>query len=108
MEPKKTMTKAELVMTKSQKSDLARLRVAAKGKTKAELTKGQKESNFLEVPKSVWDSIPPVKKNKRVAISLRMEEDIITWFRELAGKGYQVHIETVLRSYRDHYSNKLK
>jgi len=34
----------------------------------------------------------------KVPITIRLDQDVLTWFKEL-GKGYQTHINAVLRMY---------
>lgn len=55
-------------------------------------------SDIPELDKTYWSNakivIPPHKK----AISLRVDEDILSWFKE-HGKGYQSLMNAVLRSY---------
>jgi hypothetical protein len=36
----------------------------------------------------------------KTAISIRLESDLLDWFKQVAPKGYQVMIQDVLRDYR--------
>lgn len=63
-------------------------------------------SDIPELDESFWKNakvtMPPSKK----AISLRLDEDLLDWFK-CQGKGYQSLINAVLRSYyQTHDNNK--
>ena len=53
---------------------------------------------LAELPTDFWDSadlvVPPAKQ----AISLRVDEDVLTWFKR-QGPRYQSRMNAVLRSY---------
>lgn len=61
------------------------------------------EINFKDIPETDFDfwreaklTLPAEKK----AISLRVDKDILEWFKSL-GKGYQTRINAVLRAYME-------
>jgi len=53
---------------------------------------------LANLPADFWDSAKPVIPVRKEAISLRVDEDVLTWFRK-AGPRYQSRINAVLRSY---------
>ena len=50
------------------------------------------------LPKDFWDEAEVVAVPAKEAISLRVDEDVLTWFRE-GGPRYQSRMNAVLRSY---------
>ncbi len=55
-------------------------------------------SDISELDKDFWDNAKSVYPKGKKAISIRLDEDIIEFFKE-EGKGYQSKINNVLRSY---------
>lgn len=55
-------------------------------------------SDIPELSKEFWDSAKVVDPAKKVPISLRLDEDVVRWFKK-TGKGYQSRINAVLSSY---------
>jgi len=51
-----------------------------------------------EVAEVDWSAVPEVKVPGKVAISVRLDEDVLDFFRS-EGRGYQTRINAVLRSY---------
>ena len=51
-----------------------------------------------EEPEVDWSAVPEVKVPGKVAISVRVDEDVLAFFRA-EGRGYQTRINAVLRSY---------
>lgn len=51
-----------------------------------------------ELPADFWDEAALVVPNAKKAISLRVDEDVLTWFRK-SGPRYQTRMNAVLRSY---------
>ena len=41
---------------------------------------------------------------RKVQVTLRVDSDVLTWFK-LQGRGYQTHINTLLRAYMDAQKN---
>ena len=75
------------------RADLARLRVVRE----ADITRTS-PAELADLPDDFWaeaDLALPVAKQ---AISLRVDEDVLTWFRDL-GPRYQTRMNAVLRSY---------
>ena len=56
------------------------------------------------LPDDFWDDAAPVLPSSKVAISLRVDADILEFFRE-AGPRYQSRMNAVLRSYMDRASS---
>ena len=51
-----------------------------------------------ELPKNFWNAAELIVPRAKTAISLRVDEDVLTWFRK-SGPRYQTRINAVLRSY---------
>lgn len=49
-------------------------------------------------PEVDWSVVPEVKVPGKVAISVRVDEDVLEFFRA-EGRGYQTRMNAVLRSY---------
>lgn len=52
-----------------------------------------------------WDEVNFVKVSPKKAISIRLDPDVIEFFKA-KGKGYQSRINEVLRSFMEHETNK--
>ena len=55
-------------------------------------------SDIPELTEYFWDNAKPIYSNGKKAISIRLDNDIIDFFKE-EGKGYQSKINSVLKSY---------
>jgi uncharacterized protein (DUF4415 family) len=53
---------------------------------------------LAELPADFWDSATLVVPTPKRAISLRVDEDVLEWFRT-SGPRYQTRMNAVLRSY---------
>lgn len=53
-----------------------------------------------DLPEDFWDDAVPVIPESKVPISLRVDTDVLAWFRE-EGPRYQSRMNAVLRSYMD-------
>lgn len=53
---------------------------------------------LAHLPDDFWDSAVLVEPVRKQAISLRVDEDVLSWFRE-SGPRYQSRMNAVLRSY---------
>jgi uncharacterized protein (DUF4415 family) len=51
-----------------------------------------------DLPEDFWDDAELVVPQEKVPISLRVDSDVLEWFRE-AGPRYQSRMNAVLRSY---------
>ena len=51
-----------------------------------------------DLPSDFWDEAVPVLPDAKVPISLRVDADVLEWFRE-SGPRYQSRMNAVLRSY---------
>ena len=61
----------------------------------------EKQIDYSDIPpldKDFWDNAKPMFSKGKKAISIRLDEDIIEFFKE-EGKGYQSKINNVLRTY---------
>jgi uncharacterized protein (DUF4415 family) len=59
-------------------------------------------SDIPELDASFWETAKLVKPLTKQAISLRVDSDVLDWFKS-QGKGYQSLMNAVLRSYVEHY-----
>ena len=50
------------------------------------------------LPSDFWDSAELVEPVRKQAVSLRIDEDVLDWFRQ-GGPRYQSRMNAVLRSY---------
>ena len=55
-------------------------------------------AELRDLPADFWDEAVPVLPESKVPISLRVDADVLAWFREL-GPRYQSRMNAVLRSY---------
>jgi len=75
------------------RADLARLRAM----TEAEIERTS-PPELADLPADFWDEAELVLPALKQAISLRVDEDVLEWFRNL-GPRYQTRMNAVLRSY---------
>ncbi|HYW32597.1 MAG TPA: BrnA antitoxin family protein, partial [Gemmatimonas sp.] len=75
------------------RADLARLRRASE----AEITRTS-PPELQSLPDDFWQGARVVTPVTKQAISIRLDEDVIDWFRA-TGPKYQTRINAVLRSY---------
>jgi uncharacterized protein (DUF4415 family) len=59
-------------------------------------------SEIPELDDRFWTHAKMVKPITKKAISIRIDEDILDWFKS-QGRNYQTMINTVLRSYVEHH-----
>ena len=80
-------------------------RLAERDKRLAKLRKmPDSEIDFTDIPEAdaeFWANAKLVKHPKKIAISIRLDEDVLQWFRESSDK-YQREINRVLRTYVEH------
>lgn len=75
------------------RADLSRLRKM----TEAEIRRTAPQE-LADLPEDFWDEGEVVTPVSKQAISLRVDQDVLDWFRQ-TGPKYQTHINAVLRSY---------
>lgn len=75
------------------RANLAQLRRV----TDAEIARAA-PAELRDLPPDFWDEAVPVLPDSKVPISLRVDADVLAWFREL-GPRYQTRMNAVLRSY---------
>lgn len=75
------------------RADLARLRMVCD----AEITRTSPRE-LAGLPADFWAGAAVVEPVAKQAISLRVDEDVLAWFRSL-GPRYQTRMNAVLRSY---------
>lgn len=67
--------------------------------TDAEITRSSPEE-LRNLPKDFWDDAVPVLPAAKIPISLRVDVDVLEFFRE-TGPRYQSRMNAVLRSYME-------
>jgi uncharacterized protein (DUF4415 family) len=77
------------------RADLGRLR-AVREREIAQTSPAE----LADLPADFWDEAELVMPVPKRAISLRVDEDVLEWFRSL-GPRYQTRMNAVLRSYMD-------
>ena len=60
-----------------------------------------------ELPDVFWDAAVPVVPGAKTPISLRVDNDVLAWFRE-TGPRYQSRMNAVLRSYMEHVARSAR
>jgi uncharacterized protein (DUF4415 family) len=60
--------------------------------------------HLAPLPDDFWDEAELVVPAAKQAISLRVDEDVLAWFRSL-GPRYQTRMNAVLRAYMKHTAN---
>jgi len=55
-------------------------------------------SDLVDLPPDFWDDAEVVQPQLKEAISLRVDQDVLRWFR-VGGPRYQSRMNAVLRSY---------
>ncbi len=64
-------------------------------------------SDIPETDENFWADAEIVIPERKVHLSIRLDEDIVEWFKQF-GRGYQTRINAVLRSYIQHVIRKTK
>ena len=82
------------------RADLARLRRTSD----AEIARTA-PPELPEFPAEFWDGAVPVVPGAKTPISLRVDNDVLAWFRE-TGPRYQSRMNAVLRSYMEHIAGR--
>jgi uncharacterized protein (DUF4415 family) len=72
----------------------------------ASIRRAAKADQDTFVPdKAWWDKATVVVPGAKKLVSLRIDEDVLDWFRR-QGRGYQTRINAILRSYMDARSGR--
>ena len=82
------------------RADLSRLRVMTDG----EIDRSS-PPELADLPDDFWEGAALVLPVSKQAISLRVDEDVLEWFRSL-GPRYQTRMNAVLRSYMTQASRR--
>ena len=77
----------------SGRADLARLRRMSEEEIAA-----TSPEDLIDLPSDFWDDAEVVWPQPKEAISLRVDQDVLKWFRS-GGPRYQTRMNAVLRSY---------
>ena len=75
------------------RADLSRLREMSEAEVSATSPK-----ELIDLPSDFWDDARVVWPQPKEAISLRVDQDVLKWFRS-GGPRYQTRMNAVLRSY---------
>ncbi len=75
------------------RADLSRVRQMSEGEIAA-----TSPEDLIDLPSNFWDDATVVWPQPKEAISLRVDQDILKWFRA-GGPRYQTRMNAVLRSY---------
>ncbi len=75
------------------RADLARLREMSEAEINS-----TSPPEATDLPEDFWDNARVVTPPPKEAISLRVDQDVLEWFRS-AGPRYQTRMNAVLRSY---------
>ena len=78
------------------RANLARLRTVGE----AEIARTAPDE-LRDLPLDFWDDASPVMPEVKIPISLRVDVDVLAWFRR-KGPRYQSRMNAVLRSYMEH------
>lgn len=62
---------------------------------------------LADLPEDFWDEAIPVIPVGKVPISLRVDSDVLEWFRDVGPK-YQSRMNAVLRSYMERFQARPK
>jgi uncharacterized protein (DUF4415 family) len=74
--------------------------------TDAEIARSSPEE-LRDLPEDFWDEAVPVLPAPKVPISLRVDSDVLKFFRE-TGPRYQSRMNAVLRSYMERTSTSVR
>ena len=77
------------------RADFARLR----GQTESDI-ESTSPPELSDLPDDFWDDATVVLPEPKEPISLRVDRDVLAWFRA-QGAGYQTRMNAVLRSYME-------
>lgn len=96
--PKPSRRPAEPAAPSRGRADLARLRRVSE----AEIRRTS-PPELADLPPDFWDAAVPVVPGPKTPISLRVDADVLAWYRE-SGPRYQSRMNAVLRAYMQHAS----
>lgn len=60
------------------------------------------ENGFPDREEPIGEGIPAPFGTEKKLLSVRIDNDVVDWFKS-QGKGYQTHMNAVLRHYMEHY-----
>lgn len=93
MSGKRTGKRSRAEQPSRGRADLVRLRQMSE----AEIARTS-PLELADFPEDFWDDAVVVTPPPKEAISLRVDQDVLEWFRG-QGRGYQTRMNAVLRSY---------
>lgn len=84
-------------MSDTRKASLSELRVM---KERGELQAPRDDAPEVNLPEGFWDSAKPVVKQPKQAVSMRVDPDVLAFFKS-QGDGHLTRMHAVLRAYVD-------
>ncbi len=63
------------------------------------------DPDWKDVPRDWWKDTVPVSPGPKRLLSLRLDPDVVGWFRA-QGPGYQTRMNAVLRAYYEHHRHR--
>ena len=89
-------------MSDTKRVSLSELRRQA---DRGDIAKPEADVDGLDMPDGFWDDARPVYRSAKTPISLRVDEDILAFFKE-GGTGHLTRMHAVLRAYVDAKAKK--
>lgn len=80
------------------RTDTARVLAMTEAELEASIAS---DPDWKDIPQDWYRDAVPVYPNPKKLLSLRLDSDIIAWFRQ-QGPGYQTRMNAVLRAYMRH------
>jgi len=96
-----TSTARKVTKPSRGRADLTRLRRVSD----AEIARTA-PAELADLPDNFWDEPTIVLPSAKKAISLRLDEDVLSWFKA-SGPRYQSRINAILRNYMTHMRRRL-
>jgi uncharacterized protein (DUF4415 family) len=94
--PKPSLRDPEPETPSRGRADLARLRAVTEGEIER-----TSPAELADLPADFWATAVPVVPGPKTPISLRVDDDVLAWYRE-SGPRYQSRMNAVLRAYMEH------
>jgi uncharacterized protein (DUF4415 family) len=62
-------------------------------------------SDIQETDEEFWRKAKVIFPSKKKILSIRLDEDVVEWFKAQGGRGYQTRINAVLKAYKEAHSD---
>ncbi|WGF88749.1 BrnA antitoxin family protein [Marinivivus vitaminiproducens] len=82
-------------MRSGSRTDRSRIEARSEGELERSIAD---DPDWKDVPEDWWRKAEPVPGGNKKLLSLRIDDDVVTWFRG-QGRGYQTLMNNVLRAY---------